>query len=423
MSSPAEGDDLRAGGHTLEEMLGWATGGDLNAAPTSQNALGQLSTSLREVAQTIRTPLAQLGTSWQGHAADAAKAGIGQHVQWAETASAQMHTMAGEVGQYGNSASTVAAQVEELWTKAQAVTAVGHGGPGGLASAAGGEQATAEATRAAQELFQRHWGLCRSATPQAAISAPPGAGGPAKVPATGDEAVAGGGKSVHQPAGAGTGLDDTAGGGPGRTSSAGATEGMEYPTVKDGPVAGTGGSPDGHSPGAGGVVAAAGPGYQPGTRGPSWSYGDSSGDPMIGGYDEGGPAGGLASGEVVGGGVYRDGVVPAGGVLGTGPTGETYRPTKRRAAKDRLAGPGMARVAGHVLPAQDAPVESELAGPTDHGHRSGLSGGPMMSPGMLGGMASNSARRDQRHTSPEYLVDEDDLFNGEDWLAPPVIGR
>jgi hypothetical protein len=44
-----------------------------------------------------------------------------------------------------------------------------------------------------------------------------------------------------------------------------------------------------------------------------------------------------------------------------------------------------------------------------------------MTPPMMGGAGTTDS--EQQHHAPAYLLDDVDLFDGDSWVTPPVIGR
>jgi hypothetical protein len=411
--------EQRPAGADIYTMDQWAHAGSPPAASASQGALTEVSNQLRQVAEALKAPLAQLGVTWQGQAADAAKAGISQHVQWAETTAQQVSTMAGGAGQYFNSAQSVIPQIDELMAQATAAAAAGGaGGPGGMAAnAAIAEQAQAEAAQRGRELFQQHAGVCESSAPKVAATAPPTAGSGGKAAAVAEEAGAGAGRSVDKNAGAtaegegGAVAEEPVG----ATTSASAAEGPHgVGEGAPGEAGGRPGSVPGYEPGAGGVVTAGG-GYLPQTRARRTGY-----SPVYGASDDGLP-GGSGSSRYSGDG-FADEAMPAGGVLGAG--GGTYRPGKPTppAPRTRTVTPAPD---GHADGYDDGALSGQGGGQGQQGQQQGMPGGGMMSPGMMGGAMAGGGQgqQGQRHDSPDYLLDEDDLFNGEDWVAPPVIRR
>jgi hypothetical protein len=397
-----------------------AHGGQPQAALASGQALTEISGQLTEVANSLKAPLNQLlEVSWQGQAADAAKAGIGQHAAWAENVATEITAMAGEADQYHASAMSTISKMDGLmqqWQQLeQAKAAAAAAGPTGAANVAAIEEMEQELQLQALQAFQQHAATCTSITPKGAVTAPPTAGSGGKGAAVAEEAGEGAGKSVDKNAGAtsegGTVAEEPAG----RTTSASAVEGPNG--VGEGAPGEAGGRPDsvsGYEPGAGGMVRAGG-GYLPQTRTQRNGYA-----PANGASDDGLPGGSGSS--RYGGDGFADEAMPVGGVLGAG-GGETYRPSKPTSPPPRTRTVTQAPD-GYSDGYDDGALSGQGDGQGQQGQQQGMSGGGMMSPGMMGGGAmagGGQGQQGQRHDSPEYLLDEDDLFNGEDWVAPPVI--
>ena len=102
---------------------------------------------------------------------------------------------------------------------------------------------------------------------------------------------------------------------------------------------------------------------------------------------------------------------------------EAGRHPVRRAAQRPLPRGDGHPLDGHRADLGTAPAGvpgPESAGHPVYGHHSaGLPGGMM--PPMMGGAGTTDS--EQQHQAPDYLLDDVDLFDGNSWVTPPVIGR
>ena len=411
--------DQRLAAMSLDELYQMAHGGQPEAAAASQRGFTSVSATLRQVWQTINEPLSGIGMGWGGQASQAAQAGIGQHAQWAEQAAARASTTAGQAGQYYTSAKNVIANMPD-----PASIPGTSGGAAGATDLAAVEQAQANAKQRAVELMQGHADVCQLATPKTGFAPPPtagAAGGVARAAAVTEEAP--GGRSVSRvtpPGGAAEGAPATAEAA-GATTTAGAVE-QPSPASGAGATVAAGaetgpGSVRGSQPGVLGEMVPAGTGFLP--VGSTRTRGGRVLSPRGGtGAAEAGPyAGGERARRRVG--PVAEALPPAGaGAMSR----EGQHPTRRAVQRPLPRGDGHP-LDGHRADLAAAPagvLGSGSAGHQGYGqHPAGLPGGMM--PPVMGGPGTTDS--EQQHQAPDYLLDDVDLFDGNSWVTPPVIGR
>lgn len=412
--------EMRPAGMTLETMYAMAQSSKPDIATKSGDGFTKVSTGLDQVSQNLRGSLDKIGTGWQGQGAQAAQTGIGQHVQWAQSAAQQSKAVAANAEAHAQSVTHVKNSIPDPATIASSATnAPGGRAPDGSPNAAAVENARREAEQRARELFKQHAGNCQSNTPKTALAAPPTAGSGAGARAAGATeraAARGRGAAVKAPGGAAGGAAGAAEGG--RTTSASSVR----PASAVNEAAGR--------PGAGGQPSSA-RGFQPG--------GFSEMVPGTNGY--------LA--ERSHRRMQRGGHMPAATALpgsddseqrrGRGPRyapepmihGGTGQPSSKPAPRQL-----MARGESHLGSAQPnngypygpPPSGTDQAGTGQPGHggpQQGMTGahGGMVPPMMGGSGMSGSSSSEQRHQAPAYLLDDFELFDGDSWVVPPVIGK
>jgi hypothetical protein len=429
---------------SLPELYGLAHAGDPAAAAAAQHSLGELATSMDQVAATLRAPLGTLGAGWQGRAADAAHAGITGHAEWAGQAARRASALADETGRYVASARTVITNIPDPATVAATAPGAG-GGPAGL-NAAAVEQAETEATQRARDLFARHAEVCGSLAPDPVLPAtarptppePPAADPPAVEPPAADPSAADPSAAPTTPAA----TDPAPPPDPPPTTPEPAVQlpAVPLPTATSTTPA-TGFPPSfgesGFFPGRVGDFSS-----WPGPRS-RWPEGVAPVGGVIGAppartgseVDRSTPDGSAAEGSApdgsAPGGSTPDGSTPG---AGSGRDGERRR-TEDRVGHHRAATPqaggsvttGPARQApGSAdppprdrvrLPAADTgPADPGGIAPAPHAHQHDPAG----LPAMLGAVPPPTPEQVER---AERVLDEDDLFGGEWTVTPPVIGR
>lgn len=415
--------DQRLAGMSLEELYQMAHGGQPEAAAASQHGFTSISATLRKVSQTINEPLSGFGMGWDGQASQAAQAGISQHVQWAEQAAGRASTAAGQAGQYYTSAKNVIANMPD--------PASVPGASGGAAEAtdlAAVEQAQANAKQRAIELMQGHADVCQQAAPKTGFAPPPtagAAGGVARAAAVTEKAP--GGRSVARataPGGAADAAPAAESGG--ATTTAGAVE-QPSPASRAGATVTAGaeggpGSLGGYRPGVVGEMVPAGTGFLP------VGSGRTRGGRVL--SSQGAATGTADAGRYAGAERARRRVAPVSEVsqalppAGAGAMSREagQHPVRRAAQRPLPRGDGHP-LDGHRADLGTAPAGvpgPESAGHPVYGHHSaGLPGGMM--PPMMGGAGTTDS--EQQHQAPDYLLDDIDLFDGNSWVTPPVIGR
>ncbi|WP_169736815.1 PPE domain-containing protein [Pseudonocardia spinosispora] len=410
---------MRPAGMTLEQMYATAQSSTPAVATSSGEGFTKVSAGLYQVSQGLRGSLDKIGTGWQGQGAQAAQTGIGQHVQWAQTAARESTAVAANAEAHAQSVTHVKNSIPDPATIAASTTnAPGGRAPDGSPNAAAVEGARREAEQRARELFKQHAGNCRSNTPRTALTAPPTAGSAAgaKAGASGSRAPAtrGRGAGVKAPGPAAGGAAGAAGAGGARTSAASSVR--QASAVNEGAGrAGMGARPSSTR------------GYQPG--------GFSEMVPGTNGYlaerstrraPRGGPAPAAALPGPDGQGRKRGrGPRPSPEAVVPGGPAHPSRPAPRQLT---------ARGEGHLDAGQPSvgypygppPPGTEQAGAPGHGGpqqaMTGAHGG-MVSPMMGGSGMSGSSGSEQRHQTPAYLLDDFELFDGDSWVVPPVIGK
>jgi hypothetical protein len=394
--------EQRLAGLSHQELYALAHGGDPAATTTSQNGFTRLARTLRNVSDTLSAPLSGLDADWQGPAADAARAGIGEHAQWARAAAGRADLAASEAAQQVASAQNV---INTMPAPQPA--------PGPGANLAEAEQSQANARQRALELMEHHADVCGQLTPVNGFGQPPRAG------AT---------PSGARPAGA------AEPGGPAERVRPAGGRGTREPTLRTAatgeprPGAGTPGEVDEarpvraitHAEPRAGADALDGPSYLsertehgfPGSREALVA------DPV------------MASVEPVLGGRSRYQVRQLAPTAAAGQSPAQPSPPRH----PRPEGPH--RIDRHPSTGRQVsglrqPDHERLdAGQPSHGlPDSGQPGGPGSSgvgpggglPPMVGGTGTFDAAH--RHRAPDYLLDEVDLFDGRGWVTLPVIGR
>jgi len=397
----------RLAGLSHQELWNLAHGGSPAAALTSQTNLSKAAQVLENVSKTLSAPLNEFGLGWQGRAADAARAGIGQHAQWAETAAGRASTAAGQAGQQYSSATKVITEMPPP------KPAPAPGSP----NWAQAEEAAANAKQRALELMQGHAAECARTRPTGTFTRPPTAG-TAGVPGTAQASRTAGRGNVVRRAPSTNPAAVEAGVPPGRSGSA-------RPVSQAGLE---------ESPRAGGTGAARGlAGTRPAAVEP---FRSGPGAPVRGGTEGLAPGGPVESAPGRVGGVRP---VPAEGpwlpAPVTGGPGRVAPPPRpllpRGGAGATPDGPaargqrGGERDGSFPLAARGGewnggPGQYDTGGGGPHGH--GQPGADLgMMPPMMGGLGYSDGER-ARHERLDYLLDEDDMFDENEWVAPPVIG-
>src|SRR5882757_1003175 len=178
--------DQRLAGLSHQELWNMAHGGNPAAASTSQAGLAKAARVLENISRTLSAALNEFGLGWHGQAANAARAGIGQHAGWAEAAAARASTAANQAGQQAASARMVIAEMPPPPAP-----------PAAGANWANAEEASANARLRAVELMQGHATECARTRPSAAFGRPPAAGSTVgTVAAAAGSAAGGGARSV-----------------------------------------------------------------------------------------------------------------------------------------------------------------------------------------------------------------------------------
>ncbi|HTF47455.1 MAG TPA: hypothetical protein VK735_08420 [Pseudonocardia sp.] len=406
--------DQRLAGLSHQELWNLAHGGNPAAASTSQAALARAARVLENISRTLSAPLNEFGLGWRGQAANAARAGIGQHAGWAEAAAARASNAANQAGQQAASARRVIAEMPPP-TPAP---------PAGAANWAKAEEASANARLRAVELMQGHATECAQTRPSAAFGRPPAAGSPGTIGAT-TGTVTGAGAGART---AGRGAPNVPATNPAAAervapSGGGASRAVRWAGLAE-PAIGVAAGP------AAGGIGTRPAAVQPARSGPS--------GPVPGfiptGVVEAEP-GRAARFPVPSFGETWPGVQA--GALGAAPGRQAAPPhallPRPEAARDGLATRGQrgADGAGPLAPRGGpelivpGPLGPEPAGSRGHTHPStgpahaGVD--PSMLPLLPGGLGVAESERDG-HRRLGYLLDEDDVFGENEWVTPPVIG-
>jgi len=401
--------DQRLAGLSHHELWSMAHGGNPAAASSSQANLARAARVLENISRTLSAPLNEFGLGWRGLAADATRAGIAQHVGWAEMAAARASTAANQAGQQAASARTVIAEMPPP-TPAP---------PAGAANWAKAEEASTNARLRAVELLQGHATECAQTRPSAAFGRPPAAGS-GTIGAT-SATVAGAGSGART---AGRGVPNVPATNPAAErvapSSSGVSRAVRWAGLAE-PAMGIAAGP---SAGGTGTRPAA---VRPGRSGP------------VGTVPGFAPAGVVESEP---GRVARFPVPPVGeswpgakaGVLGAArgrhaspPHTLSPRPDRGRddlAARGQPGGDGRLAPRGTrelVVPGPLGPEPAASRGPTHPSSGPAHAGvDPSMLPLLPGGLGVAESRG--RHRRLDYLLDEDDVFGENEWVTPPVIG-
>ncbi|WP_028925961.1 hypothetical protein [Pseudonocardia acaciae] len=409
--------DQRLAGLSHQELWNLAHGGDPAAASRSQAAFSRVAQVLGGVSRTINAPLAEFGIGWRGMAADAGRAGIAQHAQWAEAAATRATLAGNQAGQQAASARTVIAEMPPPAPAPPAGAAAPTTGPA-AANWAQAEQAAANARQRALELMQGHAAECARTRPTGGFAPAPTAG-------------AGGGAARA-----------VAGGADGRGGAAGRVRGL-------------GGGMSGMS-GMGGVSGASGAGGAGGGRG--GVVGRPVSVAAAGASVT--PHPGARPGSVAAVSPVQHGATALGAVFGApvrpgrmvGPRAEASRPGDGGTGPATAGRRGTDRTRAEPLPERPVPVGGASASPvpdqrdglpaapgpqqphgppdggtgTDPGARGqgrpGAVGPPApMVPPLLGG--AGMVGDDATYERPDFLLDDSDLFTDDGWVAPPVIGQ
>jgi len=406
--------DQRLAGMSHQELWILAHGGYPAAASTSQANLAKAARVLENISRTLSAPLNEFGLGWQGQAANAARAGIGQHAGWAEAVAGRASAAANQAGQQAASARMVIAEMPPPPAP-----------PAAGANWANAEEASANARLRAVELMQGHATECTQTRPSAAFGRPPAAGSTT-------------GATSGTVAGAGTGARTMGRGVPNvpttnpaaaervTPSRGGASRAVRWASPADSPT----GAAAGHPPGGTGTHPAA---VQPVRTG------------------RGGPVPGFAPAGIVESEPSRAArfpVPPVGepwpgaqpGPLGAAP-GRQAPPhillPRPDGGRDDLATRGQrggADGAGPLAPRGSpellvpGPPDPDPAGPRGQTHPSADPRGhahasvdTSLLPLLPGGLGLAESERDG-HRRLDYLLDEDDVFGENEWVTPPVIG-
>jgi hypothetical protein len=428
--------DQRLAGLSHQELWHLAHGGNPAAASTSQANLAKAARVLESISRTLSAPLNEFGLGWQGRAANAARAGIGQHAGWAEVAAARASTAANQAGQQAASAHMV---IKEMPPPAPAPAAAG-------ANWAKAEEASANARLRAVELMQGHATECAQTRPSAAFGRPPAAGSTAT---TGTVAGASAGaRSVgrgapHVPTTNPAAAERVAPSGGGASRAVRWAGLAEPPTgaASGHPASGTGTRPAAAEParsGRGGPL----PGFAPARVvepepnrprfpvppvGEPWAAAQAG---ALGGVPgrqapapstllprpDGGRDDDLATRGQRGG---HGALAPRGSpeLLGPGPLGPDPRGPNPHGPDP--AGPDPAGLRGQAHASADPRGHTHASvDPRGHTH---ASVDPSMLPFLPGGLGLAESERDG-HRRLDYLLDEDDVYGENEWVTPPVIG-
>ncbi|MFL6120931.1 PPE domain-containing protein [Actinophytocola sp.] len=448
-------------GYEHPELYDMINSGPGAAASDPQTAYWQnLSTELSQVDQDLSTKLSQLGTRWEGSAAESAQAGLTPLAAWAtdaQTGASVMKISAEDQGQYVSDARANMPEPVEVttpapsgWDYAKAVGASALGIPGPAADVvaqADDHEAQESAKNAAEEKAVQTMQTYESSStwnrdtlgtfvppPDVVVStpAPQGGSGVGVVgPTTSVKNVAKNGTD----GGAGNGHTSIPGGGNG-TSDVPSTH--DQPTGTHGGGGGGGGGggtstpPTVNNPGTtnpsdvfvpppgGGNPVPPGPGLPgPGLPGPGPTPGPN---PVVTG---GGPLPSFGNGPDNAGDIARRALPLRTGLpVESGPLGRGGLPGSGPGAN------GFGVAEGERLPSQvgrggvlgGGPGEGGVvrSGPGAAG-AAGRGGNGVNGPGAAGKRAEDE--EDQEHYAPDYLLENDDVFGDDRRVAPTVIGE
>jgi hypothetical protein len=425
--------DQRFTGLPLEELRAMAMRGDPEAAGRAGQRLDRAGAVLRQVAADLERAAERIGLGWRGGAAEAARTGIAGHAGWATAAGGRVATAGAAARAQADSARHVRQHMPDPATlPPRAVPAAGGAGParGDLARVDLGvaDEAWRNAQLRAVELLNGHAANSRAQLPHGSGPAPAAPGSPVRAAmADGVSAVAAGGLRLDRVPVAGEPV-------PVVTAAAAAPVGIApVPGLPAGPasagpawggaaapVLGVPVGPSGGGAPAGGVVRS---GLGATSPAAVTGVGRGGSPPVDAGRRGGPPLTGSAAG------VRPSWFPPRGGQPGTGAagTGPVGTGTVGTGAAGTGAGGAATGVSGHgtgVTGTGGPGSGGSGTGVVGHGGRDEAgSAGPNSTPAAPPLMpTSGGATAYAGHERLGFLLDGDEVFDGDEPVSPPVLG-